>query len=133
MRNTILKVVIPGVFPSLNEFIAANRVRRGDWSKGNDMKQTDQEIIKTYLRKARSMGFQSRLHPPVILNFTFYEPSRRRDPDNITGYFKKVFCDALVESGMLKNDNWVHIAGFSDRFECDPANPRIEVEIEEMA
>lgn len=133
MRDTFLKIVIPGTFHSLNEFIAANRVLRGGWSKGNAMKQTDQETITTYLRKVRSVGFQSRLHPPVILHYTFYEPSRRRDLDNVSGYFHKIFQDALVDAGLLKNDNWVNIIGFSDRFECDPANPRIEVEIEEMA
>lgn len=132
MSNTRLRIVIPGRFPGLNDFIAANRVLRGGWSKGNAMKQEDQEVITAYLRKGRSGGLQSRLHPPVILHYTFFEPNRRRDLDNVSGYFHKVFQDALVEAGFLKNDNWLHIVGFSDRFECDPANPRVEIEIEEV-
>lgn len=125
-----ISLTIPGTFHSLNDFIAANRVLRGNFSKGNQMKQDDQEIITAYIRKG--VGFQSRLHPPVFIRYTYFEPNRRRDLDNVSGYFHKVFQDALVAAGILKDDNWLHITGFSDRFECDPANPRIEIEIEEL-
>ena len=137
MSNIKLKITIPGTFPGLNDFINADRVRRGSWSKGNQVKRENQEIIANHIlnfirREKRRAGFHSRLKPPVVLHYTFYEPNRRRDLDNISGFFHKVFQDALVEVGLLKNDNWVNIIGFSDRFECDPANPRIEIEIEEI-
>ena len=40
--------------------------------------------------------------------------------------------DALVECGVLQNDGWKNIVGFSDDFFVDPKNPRIEVDIEEI-
>ena len=40
--------------------------------------------------------------------------------------------DALVNKGVLKNDGWEHIVGFSDRFDVDTQNPRIEVLIREV-
>lgn len=39
--------------------------------------------------------------------------------------------DALVKEGILENDGWKDIVGFTDRFFIDKNNPRIEVEIEE--
>ena len=38
----------------------------------------------------------------------------------------------LVSAGVLKNDGWNDIEGFSDRFYIDKANPRVEVEITEL-
>lgn len=125
-----ISFTIHGTFPSLNEFIAANRSRRGNWSKGNQMKQEDQEIIVLYLRKER-VGFQSRLHPPVFIRYHFFEKNLRRDLDNISGYFHKVFQDALVAAGILEDDSPKFITGMSDSFSVDRKNPRIEIEIEE--
>lgn len=51
--------------------------------------------------------------------------------DNISSFGRKVIQDALVKAGVLRNDGWKEIRGFSDRFAVDAENPRIEVEIEE--
>lgn len=40
--------------------------------------------------------------------------------------------DALVSAGVLKDDGWKHVVGFSDRFDVDKANPHIEVRIREV-
>lgn len=119
------KIVIEGTFPSLNEFIDANRQGKGRWNKGNQMKQRDQTaIIKAVVPQIRKA-----LRQPIFIEYTFYERSRRRDMDNVSGYFHKVFQDALVECGRLKNDNWSGIRGFSDKFEVDAKRPRIEITI----
>jgi len=120
-----MKVVIDGKFHGMNEFIAANRVLRGGWSKGNAMKQDDQTIICTYLRAS---GIR-KLKYPVVLKYTFFVDSKRRDKDNIAGYFHKVFQDSLVLCGALPDDSWDYITGFSDAFEIDRKHPRVEVEI----
>ena len=51
--------------------------------------------------------------------------------DNIA-FAKKFIQDALVETGVLRNDGWSEIEGFTDNFALDPKNPRVEVTIEEM-
>lgn len=53
----------------------------------------------------------------------------RRDLDNISSFGRKVIQDALVNAAVLKGDGWKHVVGFSDRFEVDKENPRIEVRI----
>lgn len=120
-----MRVVIQGDFPGLNEFIDANRRMNGKWSGGNEMKRRDQNIIAYQLPRWHTSR-------PVFLEYTFYCKNRKRDKDNISGYFHKVFQDALVQRRVLDGDGWKHIEGFSDRFYVDSKNPRIEVEIKEV-
>ena len=116
-----MKVVIPGEFPGMNEFIDANR---SGYHAGNNMKQRDQKIVRAFLPRVRLKG-------PVVLHYTFYCRDRRRDIDNISGYFHKIFQDALVCAGVLPGDGWKYIRGMSDDFEVDSKRPRIEVVIDE--
>lgn len=37
-----------------------------------------------------------------------------------------------MDTGVLKDDGWKHVVGFSDRFEVDKTNQRIEVLIKEV-
>lgn len=115
------KVVIPGRLEGLNEFITANRTNP---RIGNKMKHDSQRICFYYIRHCLK---NIKLAGPVKLHYTFYEKDKRRDLDNISGFAHKVFQDALVEAGYLKNDGWSGIAGFSDDFYVDPDHPRIEV------
>lgn len=123
------KVIIDGEFPSLNEFIDANRTGKGRWNKGNHMKQRDQNIISGYI-----MTQLKKIHieKPVYLKYTYYCKNKRRDLDNISGYFHKVFQDALVHCGVIENDSWKYITGFRDDFLVDNKTPRIEVIITEQ-
>lgn len=120
-------VVIEGVFPTLNEFIDANRRRRGSWSGGNEMKQRDQHIIATYIRKQH----RKKLRYPVYFEYHFFCRSTRADKDNIAGYFHKIFQDAVVSCGLLPDDGWKYIDGWSDAFSVDKVTPRVEVTIYE--
>lgn len=122
----IHKIIISGRFDTMNEFIKANRTGNGRWNKGNQMKQRDQSLIAYQLRKQLK---KSRITPKVFIFYHFFEKDKRRDMDNVSGYFHKIFQDALVQAGYLENDNWNYIIGFSDDFSVDSKNPRIEVKI----
>lgn len=119
-----MRVTIKGVFPTLNEFIDANRKRAGKWSAGNSMKQRDQNLIAWQLP-----GFHT--DRPVFLRYRFYCPNKRRDKDNVSGYFHKIFQDALVQMHCIPDDGWDNIVGYMDEFYIDRNNPRIEVLITE--
>ena len=43
----------------------------------------------------------------------------------------KIFLDALVKSGRLKNDGFKNVFGFCDSFFIDRGNVRIEIDIHE--
>lgn len=122
------KVIVEGKFPSMNDFIDANRRSKGRFNKGNQLKQNCQNQISWYLIQQHG---DLHISKPVRLLYTFYEPDRKRDLDNIAGFFHKVFQDALVACGVIKNDTWQYITGFSDDFLIDKKNPRIEVIIQE--
>ena len=110
-------------FPGMNDLIAANRIRRGNWSKGQEMKQTWQEVARLAIKLHGLKPIRSRCR----IQYTFFEPNRRRDMDNISGFAHKVIQDALVAEGILANDGWNEISGYTDSFEVDKDNPRIEV------
>ena len=122
------KVIVEGRLEGLNEFIKANRGKHGA-ELGNRMKQNGQRICFMYLRKSLK---NTKVREPVKLHYTFFEKDRRRDHDNVSGFFHKVFQDALVEAGYLANDGWKEISGYSDDFMVDSKRPRIEILIEEV-
>lgn len=66
------------------------------------------------------------------MTYTWYEPNKRRDLDNVSSFGRKVIQDALVETRVLENDGWKNIVGFQDNFYIDADNPRVEVVIREV-
>jgi len=118
------KVVIGGRLDNLNDYTRACRENR---YKGNNLKHDNQKIcevcIKQQLRKVR-------IDSPVKLHFAWYEKDKKRDLDNVSSFGRKVIQDALVVCGVLKDDGWNCITGFTDLFYIDKNNPRIEVVIE---
>ena len=120
------KVTVLGKFPSLNDLIGATNMHK---HRGNQLKQKSQNEISYYiLEQLRRV----RIDKPVFIKYRFYEPNKKRDLDNISGYFHKVFQDALVNCRIIMNDNWYYIVGFSDEFFVDNKQPRIEVELIEQ-
>ena len=122
----VYKFTIYKRFPGINDFIAA---QNKSLYKGNVMKQECQKIAMVYIRKYLK---QTRIKRPVIINYLFVEPNRKRDKDNIAGFAHKVIQDALVQTRVLENDGWENIISFSDSFAVDKNKPRIEVEIVEV-
>ena len=124
---------VPGILPGLNDYLKAERnfTRRGGsaHSAGNDMKQENQMLICNAIHIQLK---RLKIRRPVYISYRFYEPNRRRDLDNIAGVAHKFIQDSLVRCGVLANDGWEHITGFSDAFFVDRHNPRIEVTIREV-
>lgn len=123
-RHSSHKLVIPGKLHSLNEYIDACRQNA---RHGARMKRQDQRDIEWYIR-SQLRGIH--IDETVTMAYTWYEPNRKRDQDNISSYGRKVIQDALVSCRVLRNDGWSDISGFSDSFCVDKKNPRIEVVIE---
>ena len=76
-------------------------------------------------------SLRGKIKTPVIMHYTWFEPNQKRDKDNVSSFGRKIIQDALVKSGYLPGDGWQQIVGFTDSFEVDKKNPRIEVEFEE--
>lgn len=121
-----MKLVIPGQLPGLNEYIAAERTNK---HLGAKLKRDAQWIVEACAKK-QLRGFRPVC--PVRMKYTWYERNRRRDKDNISSFGRKVIQDGLVKAGILENDGWAQIAGFSDDFLVDAKRPRVEIEILEV-
>ena len=118
-----MQLVIEGRLPNLNDYTNACRSNR---IAGARMKQESERIITAYIQQQlQGVAFTG----AVRLTFRWYEPDRRRDLDNIC-FAKKFILDALVKNGILVNDSWQWVKGFTDEFFIDKENPRIEVEIQ---
>ena len=126
------KLILKGTLPGLNDYLRAERsfsLRGGKGhSCGNDMKQECQMLISNAIRLQLK---RLHIHNSVFIKYSFYEPNRKRDLDNIAGVAHKFIQDSLVKCGVLENDGWGNITGFSDQFFLDRYNPRIEIVIQE--
>ena len=119
----VYKFQIQGRLPSLNELIDAERTHR---QKGANLKKQTEKYVRLFIRQ-QIQGVRPKA--PVMIHYHFYEPNRKRDLDNIAGFAHKIIQDSLVKEGILKNDGWDFIEGFTDEFYIDTRNPRIEVVI----
>lgn len=119
------KLVIQGRLCSLNEYIKAERSNR---YKGAKIKRDNEKIIAAAIKQ---QIFGVKIDNAVHMDYLWVVPDKRTDRDNIV-FARKFIQDSLVQCGVLKDDGWKHVVGFSDRFEVDKENPRIEVLIKEL-
>jgi hypothetical protein len=52
----------------------------------------------------------------ATFRFTWIEKDKRRNKDNIA-FAKKYIFDGLVNAGIIKNDGWSEVRGFTDEFQ----------------
>ena len=116
-----MKLIIKGELPDLNTYINAERSNRFMAAK---IKKEATESIYWLARHQKL----KRVVGEVVMSYTWYCKNKRKDKDNIV-FARKFIQDGLVKAGVLDNDGWENIAGFSDLFFIDADYPRIEVEI----
>lgn len=116
-------LTIHGRLPGLNEYIASERTNK---YKAAKLKRDAQNLVGNEIR-GQLRGVK--ISEPVFMVYTFYEPNRKRDHDNVSGFAHKVIQDALVEMGVLRDDGWDEVTGYTDHFALDKKDPRILVEV----
>lgn len=116
---------IPGPLPGMNELIEAAKGARGRGHRYSRLKLVWNDTIVLLARAAR-IPTMKRAH----LAFRWLERDKRRDPDNIAGGGRKIVLDGLVTAGVLENDGWAQVAGWTDSFDV-AARAGVEVTISE--
>ncbi len=116
-----MKIVVKGEMCDLNAYIAKMNVNR---YIGNKVKQEQTNLVSWIARDKPEMKY-------VHITTTYYCKNKMKDKDNIC-FAKKWICDGLVNAGVLPNDGWANVHGFTDLFEIDKEDPRTEIEIIEM-
>ena len=114
-------LTIEGRLPSLNQYIAACRVK--GIVGANFIKSVEEELIPLFKSQTKFRGINEK----CWIDYVFYEANQKRDLDNIASFAHKVVQDSLVKAGILHDDGWQQIAGFSDIFRVDKEHPRIEI------
>ena len=117
-----MKLIIPGELVDLNTYINAERANR---YAGAEIKKKMTDYITLIAKRLKT-----KIEPPVKIRFKWYTKNLRIDPDN-TAFAKKFVLDGIVKAGILENDSRRYIKGFTDEFDLDPEDPRVEVEIVE--
>lgn len=92
----------------------------------NNMKKLFKETVSEDLKQYPQATV------PVKITYTLHLPSRHKaDIANILSIVDKYFCDALVELGVLEDDNYLFVPEITFRFgSVDKDNPRAEVKVE---
>ena len=102
----------------LNEYTRANRANA---HIGASMKRTNENLIIPYIRRDLKDAHFNK----VDIGITWYEPTKRRDPDNIF-FAIKFILDALVKCNVIPDDSQKHIGEITNRVaEEHPKSPRI--------
>ena len=120
------RFVVNEKLASLNDYITACRTNAHCGAK---MKKDSEEVVKKYIRDAIANGTLHKVTEKVSVYFKFIDGNSRRDIDNISAFGHKVILDALVQEGILPNDNREWIGGLRDEFTVEKGIYRIEVEL----
>jgi len=101
---------IEGRLPSLNDHITAERRNR---FMGAKMKKDTQEAVLWQIKKLVPW------EEPSFYWFEWHVSNRRRDPDNVAAFGRKVIMDALQVADKIPNDSMKYILGYADTFKLD--------------
>ena len=99
---------IPKKFPSLNDVI---KEARGNKYGSNKQKQDLTDYVRLYILTHPEIYFVE----SARFKFTWIEPNKRRDPDNIASSQKFLF-DGFVKGGILRNDKHAQVKGIQHEF-----------------
>lgn len=120
------QLILQGRLIGLNDYIDIERGNK--FAAAQKKKDLEARIVAEI--KTQPIG-RHQFQKPVRMHYHWVEKDAKRDKDNIA-FARKFIQDALVKAGVLQNDNWKWVEGFSDSFSVNKSNPRIEVTFEEV-
>ena len=105
--------------------IAVNWYRNAHYHESDSAKKKFKKLIQDQLNQF------DKIETPIKIKYTYYaQRNNSPDLDNFVGTVKKFFQDALVESGLIEDDNVNFIVSNSETYGgIDKLNPRVEAEI----
>ena len=108
--------------------IAVNWYRNAHYQTSNNAKIKFKKLIQDQLDQF------DKIETPIKIKYTYYaQRNNSPDLDNFVGTVKKFFQDALVESGLIEDDNVNFIVANSESYGgIDKENPRVEAEVIEL-
>ena len=115
--------IVMGVKKKKKFYLNLNQYRNWHYQVSNNLKIAYKDMAHPYIK---DLSFQK-----VKLSFILYKGSKRKmDRSNVLCIHEKFFCDALVESGCMPDDNDDYIV--SSKYltgGIDKSNPRVDIVI----
>jgi Holliday junction resolvase RusA-like endonuclease len=107
-----------------NHWLTLNNYRNWKFYLSNDLKTLFKETLNTDVLIA--------IEGEISVTYTFYYPTKQlRDIDGSLAVISKFTLDALVEGGIIQDDNYTIVKKVSGEYGgLDKENPRCEVKIE---
>ena len=118
---------IKAKLPSLNDVIAKNRSNR---YLGAKFKKDIEEVIGWAIKQALVMKTLKPVKNPCVIYIDWHEATKKRDVDNVQSS-KKFVLDAMVQNGILPNDNRRYVKQIYDQI-IDDNDDFVVVRIEEI-
>lgn len=132
-KTESITISIEGKLPGINEY--TNECRRSPYTGSRMKKECEDTCIWSIRQQLRKVKTKLPLEYPVSISYEYHENRIKRDIDNISGFAHKVIQDALVTAGVLKDDSFAYIKGYSDRFyeDADKGSEWIDVTLEKAS
>jgi Holliday junction resolvase RusA-like endonuclease len=115
MTNTILQ--LPYGLPTMNDIIKASKQVRRDKGRYYSAYMTLKKKYTTLI--AEELVTQSCVpdvpYDAVRIDSIWIESAKKRDPDNVRAGVK-FLLDAMVQVGIIADDDRDHVVGFNDSF-----------------
>jgi len=121
----MIRLSLPGEYTDLNTYSTAERAHR---HKAAEIKRDETERVWAEVMSQKNREGLRIEKYPITIAFHWFAPDKRKDPDNIA-FAKKFLLDGCQDAGLIENDGWKQIAGFSDSFHIDKESPRVEMVI----
>ena len=110
------------------ESLTLNWYRNAHYRTNNNAKKRFKKLVAPQLLELDALTGKLRI------DYIYYAKRKGTDLDNFTSTAKKYFQDALVELGIIPDDNCGVIVDTREKYAgIDKENPRIEVVIYEIA
>ena len=109
--------------------ITTNWYRNAHYQPSNAAKKKFKKLIQEQLDQFDT------IQTPIKIKYTYYaQRNNSPDLDNFVAVVRKFFQDALVESGLIEDDNVNFIIANSESYGgIDKENPRVEAEVIEIS
>ena len=115
---------IPGQLPGMNKIIAASKTHHMVYKK---IKEEHCWYIGTCIKKHNITPYTDG-DLPINVKITWVCENKKRDKDNIMAG-QKFILDAMVKSGVIKDDGWKYIGEIEHKFMVEKNNPHVIIEL----
>ena len=111
-----------------------NNYRNTHYRVLHKVKKDYQNLIRPHIKEEFAKRDNKQFDKAIHMWYTIYLGSKRRlDIANVYSIVDKFLCDALVEEGVIKDDDYKHLVKGGWEFGgIDPDNPRADITIEEV-